>query len=219
MFADWAKQNVILLKVDYPSPDTKQPRGIAKQNEILAATYNVAKLPTLLFLDQDGEVIDRAGYDSACLRDDEKKGSPLLAMAKFESILKAKPVGQQVKEFTFAQAAETTEKTGQAILVLITRPEAKAGVETRDRLLNSSKFAKFVNTNTAFVNLNWPEESDQSAQAKWFRTFVEGYKIGPAPVQLVLFTYGGRKVQHKVTAIEQIDGLINQLAQQLPKFD
>ena len=49
------------LMVDFPSPDKRQSRAIAKQNEILAATYNIAKVPTLLFLDNDGEVIDRVG--------------------------------------------------------------------------------------------------------------------------------------------------------------
>jgi protein disulfide-isomerase len=32
-------------------------------------------------------------------------------------------------------------------------------------------------------------------------------------------TYGGRKVQHKILAIDSVDNLVNQLAQQLPKFD
>src|SRR5687768_15943225 len=86
MFVEWAKANVVPLMLDYPSPDKPQPRAIAKQNEILAATYNVAKVPTIMFLDADGEVIDRAGYDTACLRTDEKKGAPLQAMAHFATI-------------------------------------------------------------------------------------------------------------------------------------
>jgi thioredoxin-related protein len=35
----------------------------------------------------------------------------------------------------------------------------------------------------------------------------------------LVMTYGARKVQHKIMVVDQIDGLINQLAQQLPKFD
>jgi thioredoxin-related protein len=219
MFVQWAKENVVPLMVDFPSPDKRQSRSTAKQNEILATTYNVAKTPTLLFLDSDGEVIDRVGYDGACLRLEEKKGSPMLAMAKFQTILKAKPTGQQMKEYTFVEAAEMTEKTGQPLLVMITKPEAKLGAETRDRLLKSTKMAKFVNTNMAFVNLSWPGEADTSEQAKWFRTFTESHKLGPAPFQLLVMTYGARKVQHRIMAVDQVDGLINQLAQQLPKFD
>src|SRR5688500_14572909 len=49
MFAAWAQRNVVPLLVDYPSPDKQQSRAIAKQNEILAASYNIAKTPTLLF--------------------------------------------------------------------------------------------------------------------------------------------------------------------------
>jgi thioredoxin-related protein len=219
MFVNWAERNVIPLKVDYPSPDTRQSRATAKQNEILAASYNVAKVPTILFLDFDGEVIDRVGYDGACLRDDEKKGAPMLAMERFESIVAKRPTGQQMKEFTFVEATEITEKTGQPILILITNPTVKQAVDTRDLLLKSGKLARFVNTNMAFVNLSWPAETDTSPQAKWFKTFTDAWKIGPASIQLVMMTYGGRKVQHKITSVGQIDGIINQLATQLPRFD
>lgn len=219
MFVEWAKGNVIPLMIDYPSPDKNQSRAIAKQNEILAVNYNIAKVPTIMFLDADGEVIDRAGYDTACLRPEEKKGSPLLAMAHFAEVLKTRPTGYQLKDMPFLDAAAQTEKTGQSVLVLITRPDSKLAVETRERLLKSTKFAKFVNTNMAFVNLTWPAEEDVSPQAKWFRTFVEVHKIGPAPIQVVMLTYGARKVQHKVLVIDQIDGLINSLAAQLPRFD
>jgi thioredoxin-related protein len=219
MFVEWAKANVVPLKLDYPSPDKRQSRATAKQNEILAATYNVAKIPTLLFMDSDGEVIDRAGYDSACLRDDEKPGSPLKAIARFEEILKSRPQGQQVKEYAFLDAAEFTSKNGMPVLVMITKPDNKLGVETRDRLLKSSKFGKFANANVAFVNLTWPGVDDISDQAKWFKTFTEAHKLGPAPIQLVLMSYGARKVMTKVMVVDQIDGLINHLAKEMPKYD
>jgi thioredoxin-related protein len=219
MFVEWAKEHTVPLMVDFPSPDKRQQRSVAKQNELLAATYNIGKVPTILFLDTDGEVIDRVGYDGACLRPDEKRGAPIQAIARFNSILATRPTGQQVKEFAFLEAAEITGKNGQPILVLITKPDSKLGTEVRSRLLKSGKFAKFVNTNSAFVNLTWPEESDQSAQAKWFRTFVEAHKLGPAPIQMVMLTAGARKMQHRVLTISEIDPLINNLAQQLPKFD
>lgn len=219
IFVKWAERNVVPLMIDFPSPEKRQSMALAKQNEILATSYNVAKTPTILFLDFDGEVIDRVGYDGACLRDDEPKGSPMLALERFESILAKRPTGQQIKEYAFLEAAEMTEKTGQPILLLITSPQSKQAMETRDLLLKSGKFARFVNTNMAFVNLTWPGAEDTSAQATWFKTFTDAWKIGPAPIQLVVMTYGGRKVQHKILAVGQIDGLINQLAQQLPKFD
>ncbi|CAA9373463.1 MAG: hypothetical protein AVDCRST_MAG64-127 [uncultured Phycisphaerae bacterium] len=219
MFVEWAKGNVIPLMIDYPSPDKDQPRAVAKQNEILAVNYNIAKVPTIMFLDADGEVVNRAGYDTSCLRPEEKKGSPLLAMAHFAEVLKGRPTGQQMKDYAFLDAAAMTEKTGQPVLVLITRPDSKLAVETRERMLKSTKLAKFVNTNMAFVNLTWPAEDDASPQAKWFRKFVEVHKIGPAPIQLVMLSYGARKLQHKILVIDQIDGVINNLAQQLPRFD
>jgi thioredoxin-related protein len=48
---------------------------------------------------------------------------------------------------------------------------------------------------------------------------VEAHKLGPAPIQMVMLTAGARKMQHRVLTISEIDPLINNLAQQLPKFD
>ena len=74
MFRDWAEKNVILLKFDY-----LKFSGSATARETIdkyKIKYNITKVPTLLFLDSDGFLIARCGYEKASLREDEDKGKP-----------------------------------------------------------------------------------------------------------------------------------------------
>lgn len=62
-FSDWAKQNVVLLKLDYPRKTRPSPE-IREQNSRLAKQYEIRGYPTILFLDADGNIISQYGYDS-----------------------------------------------------------------------------------------------------------------------------------------------------------
>lgn len=59
-FATWARDNVILLDVDFPR------RGLSaaqkKKNRALQERYGVRGFPTVLFLNADGKVLARSGY-------------------------------------------------------------------------------------------------------------------------------------------------------------
>ena len=73
-FKDFAEKNLILLKCDFLK---FKPNGLQKeQNDRLSTKYVVTKVPTLLFLDPDGLLIARCGYDTASLREEEEKGNP-----------------------------------------------------------------------------------------------------------------------------------------------
>lgn len=60
-FKSWAKDNVILLELDFPSR-TPQSRQLKEQNKKLAARYGVEGFPTVLFLDAEGKIKGRTGY-------------------------------------------------------------------------------------------------------------------------------------------------------------
>lgn len=60
-FQQFASENVILFKADFPKKRPIDPR-ILNQNELLAEKYGVRGYPTLLFLDPTGEVKARTGY-------------------------------------------------------------------------------------------------------------------------------------------------------------
>ena len=59
-FAEWAKENVVLLKLDFPARK-EQAAEIKKQNKELQAKYGVRGFPTVLFLDPEGKELGRIG--------------------------------------------------------------------------------------------------------------------------------------------------------------
>ena len=60
-FTAWASKNVVLLELDYPQK-TPQPEAIKKQNAQLAEQYNIEGYPTVLFVNADGNVLGKSGY-------------------------------------------------------------------------------------------------------------------------------------------------------------
>ncbi len=60
-FKNWAKDNVVLLELDYPNRSS-QPPEIKQQNQRLKSKYKVSGYPTVLFLDSEGGVYGKLGY-------------------------------------------------------------------------------------------------------------------------------------------------------------
>ena len=60
-FKEWARENVILLELDYPKR-AMQSAAIRKQNKELSDRYNVSSYPTVLFLDSEGGVLGKLGH-------------------------------------------------------------------------------------------------------------------------------------------------------------
>lgn len=62
-FQAWAEKHVVLLKLDFPNL-TQLPKSLAIQNETLRKAYAVQGFPTILFLNKEGEVLAKSGYES-----------------------------------------------------------------------------------------------------------------------------------------------------------
>ncbi|AIE86328.1 thioredoxin family protein [Fimbriimonas ginsengisoli] len=77
VFRDWAKKNVILLRLDFPHKP--QPAKVAKTNQGIAMRYGITGFPTILFLSATGNVIGHYGYD---------RGGPTYWTKNAEAILK-----------------------------------------------------------------------------------------------------------------------------------
>lgn len=61
-FATYAMENLVLLELDFPQR-TPQSEDLQRQNQQLAAAYEISGFPTLMLLDPDGEEIVRSvGY-------------------------------------------------------------------------------------------------------------------------------------------------------------
>jgi len=60
-FLDYAKNNLILVEVDFPS-QKKLPEKLQKANKALAEKYKITGYPTILLLDKTGQQIGKTGY-------------------------------------------------------------------------------------------------------------------------------------------------------------
>ncbi|MCF6176593.1 MAG: thioredoxin family protein [Victivallaceae bacterium] len=61
-FKKFAKENLVLLMVDFPRNKKKQSKAVQKQNAKLAKKYNIKGFPTILLLDDNGKVLAQTGY-------------------------------------------------------------------------------------------------------------------------------------------------------------
>ena len=59
-FKDFAKDNLVLFKADFPQRK-KQDEDVKKQNQELLKKYGVRGFPTVLLLDAKGKVLARTG--------------------------------------------------------------------------------------------------------------------------------------------------------------
>jgi thiol:disulfide interchange protein len=60
-FAAYAKEHLVLLKLDFPRSKT-QPEAEKQQNQALLAKYGVEGFPTIIVLDASGKKIGELGY-------------------------------------------------------------------------------------------------------------------------------------------------------------
>ena len=60
-FKAWAKENVVLLELDFPRRG-KQGNELRKQNRELGERFTIQGYPTILFLDAAGKKVGQMGY-------------------------------------------------------------------------------------------------------------------------------------------------------------
>jgi len=60
-FIDYAKDNLVLLRIDFPH-DIPQSAGLKAYNQQIAGKYQIKGLPTILLLDENGDTISQLGY-------------------------------------------------------------------------------------------------------------------------------------------------------------
>jgi len=59
-FLDYAKQNLVLVAVDYPRLK-ELPEKVTKQNERLMHQYSIGGFPTVILLNSDGKILGQLG--------------------------------------------------------------------------------------------------------------------------------------------------------------
>lgn len=61
VFMDWAKDNLVLVYVDFPRRDYRTEK-VRSQNDELDSKYDVTGYPTLILTDTTGKELKRLGY-------------------------------------------------------------------------------------------------------------------------------------------------------------
>jgi thioredoxin-related protein len=212
---------VIPLQVDFAKE--KRINAITKaQNEQLKTKYNVAKVPLFLFLDPSGAPVARVSYEDVKLQDNEVKGHPNSAVAFFDSTLKNRPKDEPLKTVPNFHDGFLLAKKNYAVMVMaITQGNAEYIIQQRDALFKDQQFVRFVNHNTIFLKMDWPEETDTSPAAKEFRAFAERDKLLPSPFQIVLWDvpYDKIKARYRSFSLQHVDQLLKSIELQLPHVD
>jgi hypothetical protein len=107
------------------------------------------------------------------------------------------------------------------VLLLLTHGEKDPMLVEAGKLPKSQRFVRWVNVNTAFYSMKFPDSTDTSLDAGAIKPLIEKYKLGPAPAQLVLFVPGeatlrGRYMKWRTL---EIDGLMQNLQRDLPRIE
>lgn len=223
MFKNWAMENVITMQVDTPR-DKRLPASTKSQNDNLKTKYTVSNVPIFVFVDQTGAPMARCGYPELCLRPDEVKGQPKAAIAYLDNLLKNRPKDEVLRSFNnFTDARLFAKKNYSCLLIALTQGNASYYIQQRDLLFKDQTFVRYVNHNVPFINMNWPDDTDQSPAAKDFRAFVESHKITPSPFQLVIWDvplpYDKIKARYRSFSLQHVDDLVKQIGLQLPRVD
>lgn len=224
LWTEWANKNLILIKVDFLRDTKKQPPDVRNQNADLKTRFNVAKVPTLIFLDPWGELLARCGYDVAKLRDDEAKDQPKKWLEYCQQVVASRPAKERLQGQPDLETAVTAvKKTAIPLCILVTKTKgnqvAAGWVET---LLQNQLFLRFVNRNMGFVRLEWPEDLDTSLKAKYARDFAAKWKFGPSPFQLVVWSPGGLgELKGSIGGFDPVDcaPIVKRLEPWLPTID
>ena len=222
MVADWIAANVIPVNIDFPKDEKKA--AVRKANEKFKVQFNIAKVPTFLFVDPGGDILARVGYDTARLRDEETPGEPKGWVAFCDETIKNRPPRDVIKsQPNLAEAVKAVRASSLPLLMLITQNPTEAVLRDKDALLQNLAFARFVNRNMAFLEIKWPADTDKSPDAEAIRAFAAKWKFGPAPIELVVWDPGGlgtlkAQITSGVTSI-QAPSLIKRLDATLPRID
>ena len=100
-FKDYAKENLVLLELDFPRGKRLSPDLVA-QNEKLQEEFKVQGFPTIVLLDGEGRPFGRTGYQA---------GGPMAYIEHLSEFIDIRQVRD--KAFADAEKAEGVEKATQ----------------------------------------------------------------------------------------------------------
>ncbi len=174
-FAAWAKQNVVLLQLDFPK-NTPQEQELVQQNSRLAQRYAVKGYPTVVLMDADGKEVGRLGYE---------RGGAKAWLAKADALVAkhaAPPAPELPWSTDYEEALAKAKAEGKFVLVDFTGSDWCVWCKRlEEEVFAKPEFATWVVSRAVLLKLDFPhgkrlpkEEEEQNKQLQQ-RFAVKGF--------------------------------------------
>lgn len=218
-FANWSEK-VILLQLDFPKT-RPQDEELKQQNELMRQQYRVEGMPTVLFIDGQGNVIGRTGYMTGGAEKWLEGVDRILAdAAKAPAGSQNKPalplnaISRDFAVLSLGEAIAAAKQQSRPLLIVGT-----AGKDlTRDRkvgqLLDDTEFRDFVKENLVIAKVHLATNRDEASAPTdlgLWQEIQKKHKLPPSTLQLVLVSSDTEKMLVKSTMLESPKVLINKL--------
>ncbi|MBL8738822.1 MAG: thioredoxin family protein [Planctomycetes bacterium] len=184
-FATWAKDNVVLLELDFPR-NTELPAELKEQNDKLAAEYKIEGYPTILLLDATGAEIARLGY---------AKGGPAAWTKKAdEALAAAKAKAELAKAWTtdYEAALARAKKEKKYVIADFTGSDWCGWcIKLKEEVFDKPEFHAWAKDNAVLLELDFPRNKELPEELKKQNEKLrERFKIRGYPTILFLDASG-----------------------------
>ena len=197
-FQDFAKENVILLELDFPN-SKPQSDALKKQNKELGDKFDVDGYPTMVLVASDGEkeITRSVGYDKELVSKLQKAVKKASASAKKKSgedpeTEQAGAAGKKPAWLTdFAAAKKQAAADNKPILMFFTGSDWCIWCQRlHEGVLDKPEFADF-SQKLVLVELDFPQEKELPAELKKQNAeLAEKFKVDGYPCTVVLASDG-----------------------------
>jgi thioredoxin-related protein len=166
-FRKWAKENVVLLMVDFPKGKKLDP-PIAKQNEELRVKFKVNGYPTLVYMDAEGKELGRqVGYSPGTGPERWIEAATQQMRSGGAGEGDAKAEEPELWKTDFKAACEEAKKTKRPILVDFTGSDWCGWcIKLKEEVFDKPEFQEWARKNVVLLELDFPKQKEQSDDLK-----------------------------------------------------
>jgi protein disulfide-isomerase len=189
-FRKWAKENVVLLTVDFPR-GRKLDDKLIKQNEELKNKYAIKGYPTIVFFDSEGQELGRTGYAEGGPAKWIEQASAQMGGRTAEGTAEAAPEADPwMTDFKAACAA--AKKAKKPILADFTGSDWCGWcIKLKDEVFSTPEFKAWAAKNVILLEVDFPRQKEQSEDLKkQNKELGTKYQVGGYPTVLFLDAKG-----------------------------
>jgi protein disulfide-isomerase len=164
-FKKWAKENVVLLTVDFPR-GRKLDDNLIEQNNDLKTKYGIKGYPTIVFFDHEGKELGRTGYAEGGPEAWIKQASAQMGAER--SSEGAEP-GEEADPWMtdFKAALAQSKKTKKPIIADFTGSDWCGWcIKLKEEVFSKPEFKEWAAKHVILLELDYPKQKEQSEEIK-----------------------------------------------------